>query len=382
MARLLLLLALLPCLLQSGAGERRDTAVKLVQKRKNGSVHFIVENKDAYGPHYLILDFESRQNLEPSRPLPLRAVLAPGERQELLSIRPKDKKLGWSYRVGLTEGFGDPEAKPDLQALYLLPFEHGTKHPLGQGYFGPSTHHRIRALDFDMPTGTKVCAAREGVVVALKQDSSRGGASPNYARDANYVDVLHADGTWASYAHLRHRGVLVRHGQRVKAGEVLGLSGATGQAQGPHLHFSVQKAAWSGDPETIPTRLRIDALQSVFPVEGKYYYAWHPGKPAFRRESADMIDEDALRSQDRPASGGEPRIREHKVEDKMLIYAVNPNPSRLRMRLEFSSRDKAASSRPLPLEEVIPPRTERFLFSVRMQPGGSYGLTTSMQELP
>ena len=61
-----------------------------------------------------------------------------------------------------------------------------------------------------------------------------------YGGRANYVRILHDDGTMGLYAHLRPEGVLVRVGQRVRQGQQIGLSGNTGFTSGPHLHFAVQ----------------------------------------------------------------------------------------------------------------------------------------------
>src|SRR5690606_150933 len=61
-----------------------------------------------------------------------------------------------------------------------------------------------------------------------------------YGGRANYVRILHADGTMALYAHLKPEGVLVRVGQRVRQGQQIALSGNTGFSTAPHLHFVVQ----------------------------------------------------------------------------------------------------------------------------------------------
>jgi murein DD-endopeptidase MepM/ murein hydrolase activator NlpD len=61
-----------------------------------------------------------------------------------------------------------------------------------------------------------------------------------YGGRANYVRILHADGTMGLYAHLEEGGVLVQVGQHVRAGQEIGLSGNTGFTTGPHLHFAVQ----------------------------------------------------------------------------------------------------------------------------------------------
>ena len=58
----------------------------------------------------------------------------------------------------------------------------------------------------------------------------------------------------ALYSHLKHEGVLVRVGQRVRKGEPIALSGNTGYSTGPHLHFAVQ-ANRGMKLESIPFRM-------------------------------------------------------------------------------------------------------------------------------
>ncbi len=90
-----------------------------------------------------------------------------------------------------------------------------------------------------MPLGTAVCAARAGTVVAVRDDSDRGGPLPAYAPLGNYVVVKHDDGTCAEYVHLSRGSARVFIGGRVRQGQELARSGATGFATGPHLHFGV-----------------------------------------------------------------------------------------------------------------------------------------------
>jgi murein DD-endopeptidase MepM/ murein hydrolase activator NlpD len=61
-----------------------------------------------------------------------------------------------------------------------------------------------------------------------------------YGGRANYIRIVHDDGTMGLYAHLKPEGVLVRVGQRVKTGQRIGFSGNTGYTSGPHLHFALQ----------------------------------------------------------------------------------------------------------------------------------------------
>ena len=97
------------------------------------------------------------------------------------------------------------------------------------------------AVDFTMPENTPIVAARDGVVIETESANRLGSKDRSLLAAANYVRILHADETVATYAHLAPDGVRVRAGERVSAGTVIGLSGATGYASGPHLHFVVQK---------------------------------------------------------------------------------------------------------------------------------------------
>jgi murein DD-endopeptidase MepM/ murein hydrolase activator NlpD len=83
-------------------------------------------------------------------------------------------------------------------------------------------------IDFVVPTGTPVKAAGPGTV----QKAGQGGAY------GNEVVIRHLDGTYSQYAHLSKISVSV--GRHVKGGQKIGLSGATGNVSGPHLHFEIR----------------------------------------------------------------------------------------------------------------------------------------------
>lgn len=123
---------------------------------------------------------------------------------------------------------------------YELPFQKGTKCKVIQGYGGMFTHRYVAAIDFEMPVGTPVCAARAGIVYAYKDSSDEGGILPRYKNKANFIIIKHDDGSFGCYWHLQKDGVLVKQG-RVEAGQQIGLSGGTGQVWNPHLHFSVKR---------------------------------------------------------------------------------------------------------------------------------------------
>jgi murein DD-endopeptidase MepM/ murein hydrolase activator NlpD len=123
--------------------------------------------------------------------------------------------------------------------VYNLPFAAGESHKVVQGYGGWFSHKHIAALDFYMPVGTPVYAAREGVVYSYKDDSDKGGCLPAYKNLANYIIIKHTDGSYGCYWHLQHNGVVTKKGP-VQKGELIGYSGSTGFVFAPHLHFSVK----------------------------------------------------------------------------------------------------------------------------------------------
>ena len=120
----------------------------------------------------------------------------------------------------------------DTSYIYALPYEKGKTFRVIQGYFSRFTHKERAALDFNMKRGTKICAAREGVVVRVKEDGKKGGLDKKYRTDGNNIVIQHPDGSRAGYWHLQYNGALVNVGDTVKKGQVIVLSGKTGYAFG------------------------------------------------------------------------------------------------------------------------------------------------------
>jgi murein DD-endopeptidase MepM/ murein hydrolase activator NlpD len=123
---------------------------------------------------------------------------------------------------------------------YQLPYAIGTSHRVVQGYGGLFSHLHIAAIDFEMPVGTPVYAARAGTIFSYKDNGDEGGPFPRYKNKANYIIIQHNDGSFGCYWHLQKNGVLVKSGH-VTTGQQIGISGATGQVLRPHLHFSVKR---------------------------------------------------------------------------------------------------------------------------------------------
>jgi murein DD-endopeptidase MepM/ murein hydrolase activator NlpD len=130
--------------------------------------------------------------------------------------------------------FGDP-----AESLYLLPFPVGEGYSILQSYCADDgSHERQLAYDFLMPIGSAVHASRDGIVFEVKEDALDNTGTKFF----NYIFVEHIDGTLGFYAHLTHEGSLVEVGDHVAAGDLIGVSGASGRThEFGVLHFGVIK---------------------------------------------------------------------------------------------------------------------------------------------
>ena len=146
--------------------------------------------------------------------------------------------------------------RADSSYIYRLPFEINKKVFLIQAYESKMSHQNEWALDFKVKKGTKICAARGGVVIAAKGDSDKGGLKTENLSDGNYVSIKHSDGSVAHYWHLQKDGVKVSEGDTVYSGQWIGLSGNTGYSAFPHLHFEVQGYDLAGNFVQLATRFR------------------------------------------------------------------------------------------------------------------------------
>jgi len=149
-------------------------------------------------------------------------------------------------KIAFTERFkvGDPNLKIDSNYVYRLPFADNETYRVTQAFNSRYSHRgwQSYSVDFGMSNGSPVYAARGGVVVDFKKDSSFGGRNQRYAKYTNYLIIYHDDGTFSGYLHLQKDGVIVNVGDIVNEGDIIGYSGSTGWSGGPHLHFMVYKA--------------------------------------------------------------------------------------------------------------------------------------------
>lgn len=130
--------------------------------------------------------------------------------------------------------------KPVLE--YPINSRFGIRHLSGEP--APRRH---AGIDIAAPTGSRVLASAEGVVVATGRDGGYG----------NYIEIEHPNGLRTFYAHLSR--IETRPGAEVGAGQVIGKVGSTGYSTGPHLHFEVRRDGAQIDP--------LDYIGREFAVE-------------------------------------------------------------------------------------------------------------------
>ena len=139
----------------------------------------------------------------------------------------------------------DPEVRGVENRRLSAMFKAGAPEPLWDGLFTIPSHGRLTSnyelriandqrpsahegLDFGVPYGTPIPSAAPGVVALAEPLTVRG----------NTVWVDHGMGVFTGYFHMSQ--ILVKPGQRVDTGTILGRVGSTGLSTGPHMHWEVR----------------------------------------------------------------------------------------------------------------------------------------------
>lgn len=139
------------------------------------------------------------------------------------------------------------------------------------------TYEWHKGMDFAAEEGVPVRAAGGGVVVFAGR---AGMDNPSWARLGNVVVVSHAGLYLSIYAHLRQ--VLVRQGEKVRRGQVVGEVGSTGWSTAPHLHYEVR---------------RVVSADAATPVDPRFFmldYPWQDERRAVggSTEGVDLLPEE------------------------------------------------------------------------------------------
>ncbi len=221
-----------------------ESALSIRQVGPEAAPQWLFRNR-MHGPLAVRVALAESDNVVTHPELPENFVLAADSERELLTVGAIDDRQAWSYRLETVSVPGEPGIQHAPERPYRAPFAPGVAFEIGQAFGGEHTHQSAssyHAVDIAMPIGTPVHAARGGVVMdQARWFHGAGTRFERYGNRANYVRILHDDGTMAVYAHLDYAGVRVSPGQRVRRGQLIAKSGNTGFSTGPHLHFVIQK---------------------------------------------------------------------------------------------------------------------------------------------
>ena len=208
------------------------------------------------GPIEVMLRATAGSPLPSDPPLPARASVPAASSVLLARLRTTSGRSA-NFPLSLSGVPGSSNARPrDIE--YQSPLRQADTR-IDQGFEGNFSHHDAQnryALDFAADVGTPVHAARAGIVMQVEAGFRRSGSrDARDAQRANFIRILHDDGSMALYGHLAVDGVQVQLGQQVAQGERIGRSGNTGYSTAPHLHFVVQVNR-GGTLVSIPFRMR------------------------------------------------------------------------------------------------------------------------------
>lgn len=247
--------------------------VRVSTRCEGGVTRIFVENNERT-EITMSFDFDLT-NLKSSAELPFTATFAPQQTTEAFSVVPLDPDAAWHYTFTNYHHLGSKESVHDDSYLYSLPYAPGRAYRISQGYEGKYSHvgPNRYAIDWRMPEGTPVHAARGGLIVKAQDHSDIGGPDRKYDRFNNFILIRHDDGTLGHYCHLQKDGIKVSVGDRVRTGDPIALSGNTGFSSGPHLHFSVFKTKSGKERESIPVRFRTADAGVVTLQSGKKHTA-------------------------------------------------------------------------------------------------------------
>ena len=271
------LVLLSACATSSGRGAEEQCAWRVCVSHADGASarEYTATNREPV-PVTITLVFRAVENLRPPAGREVQAVVPPRSSATLARLPTIRQGRGVGARLAIQIDLGSSTSAVDEDFVYGVPFGGDEPREIVQGFDGIGTHRESMrySLDFSMPVGTPILAARAGQVLLVQDGFVEGGVDPDLLERANLVVVAHSDGSMASYGHLQ-RGVRVRRGQEVQQGQLLGYSGDTGYAGQPHLHFHVGKRMLGAPGRTIPISMRSADGSVVTLDEG----SWVPPVP-------------------------------------------------------------------------------------------------------
>jgi murein DD-endopeptidase MepM/ murein hydrolase activator NlpD len=154
--------------------------------------------------------------------------------------------IGGARALTLDEGICEEET-PDFYLIHPLQQDVTITSPFGYRMHpikNEMTHHH--GIDFSAPQDTPIYAAADGTISEISYQGSGAGY---------YVSIKHTgagQGYTTSYMHMVKESTMIKKGQSIKSGELIGYVGNTGASTATHLHFEI---IHSGDPAAVSGRV-------------------------------------------------------------------------------------------------------------------------------
>jgi murein DD-endopeptidase MepM/ murein hydrolase activator NlpD len=256
------------------AQQQQQLRTKLYSE-KNPNGYTVFADNDEFCPVSMMIDMELTNMSSTNGNHKVFVIPAKTKAFAITTLVVLKRNGGGGFKTKSQQNYGDATVLSPAPYIYSLPFPGGKAFTVDQGYNGNFSHQNENSLDFSMPIGTEVSASRGGIVVKTVDNNNQNCPDKSCAAYNNYILIYHNDGTFSQYVHLKQNGALVHEGDIVKENDIIGYSGDTGWANGPHLHFMVFIMRID-TRETLKTKFKInDGKESQYlkqRIEYRRYY--------------------------------------------------------------------------------------------------------------
>ncbi len=269
----------------------QQSQVKVSSERTAKNEMVIWAENYSHMPHTITLRFGEVNNTTTVSANESRKFVVGSGKRRLMSLRPIDAKGFVSAPFRSYTEIGNTIARPDTSFVYLLPLRPGSLTQCNvtsalEGFLDKDKEKRTNGLVIRTREGDTIVAARGGIVTDLNDRSVPSSqAGRVFARDENYVQVYHADGSFALYQLFQDGGIFVNPGDEVHPGQPLGVIGGSHYQNGSHLRFTVYnwEEVATNDPDKYRKRSHflfpkfwLGEHGIGFPEKGIKYTVEHP----------------------------------------------------------------------------------------------------------
>ncbi len=223
-------------------GQKLEAQITIDTERdKDNNVNFYANNPKEI-PYSVILNFSQLQNMTTPAGGNTTAVANPG-RTKVATLRPTLAGQGTNYRYSFSFAKGNLYAKSKVDPVYLVPVEEGVvvkaalNNPLAATVGDESAKGSYVGVSFMFDQPTQIVAPRKGIIAEMKMDAKVEGQNLSFAREENYIEIYHEDGTFTKLTVLKSGSEKVKVGQQVFPGDILAESGGENYSQGPHVRM-------------------------------------------------------------------------------------------------------------------------------------------------